>query len=239
MVQRPFYERDGTCQVYVLHPPGGVVGGDELELGATLGAGARALLTTPAASKIYASQRHRAQQRQRFSIAAGASLEWLPQETIVYDGARFHGELSVELAPGAHFSGWEITCVGRDAHGFRSGEYSQRWLLSRGERPLWGERAAFRGDDPFLTAAWGLAGRPVMGTFVSTGADPSLADTIREELDGSDESWTSVTCMRDVLVARYLGYSAETAKRAFARAWAHVRRSTQGRSAEAPRIWAT
>ena len=86
VVQRPFYpEPNGTCHLYVLHPPGGVVGGDRLSVDVRLARGAaRALLTTPAAAKFYRTQGLRAAQRLHMRVGAGSRLEWLPQENIVY-----------------------------------------------------------------------------------------------------------------------------------------------------------
>jgi urease accessory protein len=239
MVQRPFYEPDGTCQVYVLHPPGGVVGGDQLSLASELGAGARALLTTPAASKFYRSDSERARQAQRFRVGPGATLEWLPQETILFDGCRVDSEVDVELAPDAHFTGWEIVCLGRDERGLTQGTYSQRWRVSRAERVIWAERGDWAGGEEPLVAPWGLAGRRVFGTLVSTGGSDALVEAIREALEPSAEDWLGVTRLRDVLVARYLGYSAEVAKRLFAQVWALVRQDLSGRHAMCPRVWAT
>ena len=97
-VQRPFYPEGGSvCHVAILHPPGGVVGGDELRIDAALDAESRALLTTPAAGKFYRSAGPVARQTQRLTVAAGATLEWLPQENIVYSGARVHALTRVEL----------------------------------------------------------------------------------------------------------------------------------------------
>jgi urease accessory protein len=239
MVQRPFYEQDGTCQVYVLHPPGGVVGGDELSLECELGEGARALLTTPAASKFYRSEQRRARQLQRFRVARGATLEWLPQESILYDGSRLDTEVCVELGAGSHFTGWEIVCLGRDEHGLTHGAYSQRWRLSREARVIWAERGSWTGGAEILTAPWGLAGRRVLGTLVSTGGSARVVDAIRDAVRPDAEHWLSVTHLRDVLVARYLGYSAEVAKHLFARVWALLRQDLSGREAVYPRVWAT
>jgi urease accessory protein len=239
MVQRPFYEDNGTCQVYVLHPPGGVVGGDQLTLDCELQAGAHALLTTPAASKFYRSEQRECVQRQNFRVAPGATLEWLPQETILFDGSRLQSETRIELEPGAHFTGWEIVCLGRDERGFTQGTYSQRWRLLREQRVVWAERGAWTGGAEMLDAAWGLAGRRVLGTLVSTGSEPALVEAVRSAVQADGDDWFSVTALRDVLVARYLGYSAEIAKRLFAQVWALLRPGLSGRDAVCPRVWAT
>lgn len=250
LVQRAFHERDGGCQVYLLHPPGGVVGGDQLTTELELGGGARALLTTPAATKLYRSAAATAILEQRFELAEGAALEWLPQETIAYPGSRARAHTWVSLAPTSHFSGWEVICLGRDASGFNDGHLVQRWSIERTGTLLWSERAVLDSQSPLLWARWGLAGRPVLGTFIATGATAALVDEMREtmtevagqlpgELRAQREDWCSVSRLGEVLVCRYLGYSAEAARALFCRCWGLVRARVCSRAVEAPRIWAT
>jgi urease accessory protein len=108
VVQRPFYpEGPGVPHVYVLHPPGGVVGGDSLRVEVSVGPRAHALVTTPAATKVYRTRGPRATQVQRLTVAAHAALEWLPQETILHDGAAIDLDTTVVLADGARFIGLE------------------------------------------------------------------------------------------------------------------------------------
>lgn len=238
LVQRAFHEPDGGCQVYVIHPPGGVVGGDRLSTHAVLAPGARALLTTPAATKIYRSIGNEARIEQRFELGAGAVLEWLPQETIAYDGARACGRTHISLSPDAHFIGWEVLCLGRDASGFGRGRLVQACSMERGGTSLWSERAVFPGGGSMLTAPWGLAGRPVTGTLVATGAAPGLVEAARC-LEPSGADWYSATQLGEVLVCRYLGYSAEAAKRLFEKTWGILRDRVLAREAHPPRVWAT
>jgi urease accessory protein len=250
LVQRPFYEADGGCQVYLIHPPGGVVGGDQLALTLELGAGSRTLVTTPAATKIYASPAARSQLSQRCQLADSAFLELLPQETILYAGARAHAATVVLLGSGSQFVGWEVLCLGRDAAGFSTGEFVQQWHVERQGRLLWAERSLLEGGMPALRASWGLAGRSVVGTMLGTGAQNVSLEALRPETLcpgspcsetplGPGDDWLSVTRLGEVLVCRYLGYSAETAKRFFSAAWAVLRPSLSGRTAVHPRIWAT
>jgi urease accessory protein len=238
LVQRAFQEPDGGCQVYLVHPPGGVVGGDRLCGDFSLGSDARALITSPAAAKLYASAGPRALLEQTCSVGAGAVLELLPQETIVYDGAQAFAQTEVTLGAGAHFFGWDITCLGRDARGFASGRFEQVWRLSRQGRLLWTERACFEGGSAVLRAAWGLAGRPVLGMFVATGATPGHVDAVRQVLPESSRDWFSASQLGEVLVCRYLGYSAEVAKQSFCAAWAVLRERVSKRNAVVPRVWA-
>jgi urease accessory protein len=258
LVQRAFYEEDGGSQVYLIHPPGGVVGGDQLWLGAELGPAARALLTTPAATKIYRSRSETAELTQRCQLGDGAILELFPQETILYDGARAKSSTQVSLGLGAQFFGWEVLCLGRDVHGFAEGHFAQRWRIERQGRLLWSERTVLEGGSAVLQAPWGLAGRPVLGTLVCTGAEQVSLEALRLAIgapvsasgDTSEAipevsfpapnaDWQSVTRLGEVLVCRYLGYSAEAAKRSFSAVWTLLRPAVSGRKAVPPRVWAT
>jgi len=245
-VQRPFYpEGRACCHIYVLHPPGGLVAGDVLSVGAHVGQKAHALLTTPAAGKVYRSPNGReAVQRQRFVAAAGARLEWLPQETIVFDRAQAILDTRVELAADAAFIGWEILCLGRSAgqQPFAAGRCRQRLELWREGRPLALERTDVVGGGPLQAAPWGLGGQPVTATLLASPAPAAAAslDELRalgEQLPAEDRA--SVTVLEGVLVARYLGGSAERARAHFARLWSALRPEVIGRAPCPPRIWAT
>lgn len=225
--------------MYVLHPPGGIVGGDELRLELRAGDGARALVTTPAATKIYRSAGPTSRLTQSVRVATNGVLEWLPLETILYAGARARAETRVELARGSHFVGWDITCLGHDALGFPRGDFVQRWRLEREGQLLWSERVQLAGGSPLLDAAWGLAGRPVVGTLVGTGARAEHVERLRAATPQSDAHWSSVTRLGEVLICRYLGYSAEVAKSFLGAAWGVLREGVSGRRAHQPRVWAT
>ena len=242
-VQRPFYpEGDEVCHVYVLHPPGGVVGGDELEIAVEVNGAAAALLTTPAAGKFYRSDGRLARQRQSLRITASASLEWLPQETIVFDGANVAMATRVDLEGDARFIGWEILCLGRPGAGesFTHGTVSQSWEIRRDGAPLLIERAVYDRDGTALSAPWGLAGQPVCGSLVCVGDYPGAVDEIRAATAAlSGDGLFSVTQLAEVLVCRYLGPHSDEARRCFVRAWEILRLMSLRRAACVPRIWAT
>ncbi|CAN0465315.1 unnamed protein product, partial [Phaeothamnion confervicola] len=118
LVQRPFHPEAGdVCHAYLIHPPAGIVGGDELHLSVQVHSHAQVLLTTPAATRFYRSSALVSQLKQQFVVADHASLEWLPQENLLFDSARARIATSVHLAPHARFIGWEILCLGRPACG--------------------------------------------------------------------------------------------------------------------------
>lgn len=237
LVQRTFHPEGEVCHAYLIHPPGGVVGGDRLELALECRRGARALITTPAAGKFYRSAGGWAALQQRLAVAAGAALEWLPQEQIVFQGAKVDALTRVDLAVGAGFIGWEIACLGRPAsdEGFGDGMLRQRFELWRDGRPLLLERLRLQGGGPELSAAWGLGGASVLGTLVAVGADGAAEELAR----AAAGERAAVTRLGDVLVARYLGHGAERAREVFADVWAALRPVLFGREACAPRIWTT
>jgi len=243
VVQRPFHpEADGTCHVYVLHPPGGIVGGDVLELEVDVQPNAAALLTTPAATKFYRSAGRTAVAHQRLTVRAGGLLEWLPQETIAFGGALVSTVTEVTLEPGARFLGWEITCLGRpaSADAFVTGRLDQRLSLSEAGRPLVVDRLLTEGGGSLARGAWGWGGRTVYGCFVASGATRELTGALREAVrpDGAGELF-AVTEVGGACVCRYLGTSAARAREQLCRAWGVARESLQQKAACPPRIWAT
>jgi urease accessory protein len=233
VVQKPLYpEGDAVCHAIVVHPPAGIAGGDELELAARAGVGAHALLTTPGAGKWYRSGGPWASQALRFDV--DGALEWLPQETIVFEGARARLETEVRLAEGARYLGWEILCLGRTGSGerFGKGEVQLDTKLYRDGKLLWLERGRIEGGGALLDSPAGLQGRPVCGTLVASGAPFDVAAC--RAVEG-----VAVTQLPGVLLARYLGDSSEEAKRLFAQVWTALRPALFGRDAQPPRIWST
>jgi urease accessory protein len=242
-VQRPFHpEPSGACHVYVLHPPGGVVGGDQLALDVSVESGAHALLTTPAATKLYRSAGPRARVVQSLQVAGGARLEWLPHENIAFSAAHAALTTRVDLARGARFLGWEMLCLGRPASGevFERGEVAQRIEILVGGKLAYCERGSYAAGSEVLSAAWGLQGQPVTGTFVAAGVDVSEhADELRAVLGVEAPGLAAVSCMGELTVVRYLGPSTEQARGCFVRAWEVLRPRVLGVPTSAPRIWAT
>ncbi len=242
-IQRPFYpEGPGVCHAYVLHPPGGVVGGDTLHISARAQTGAHALLTTPAAGKFYRSSGATAHQVVNLCVQPNARLEWLPQETIVFAGAKADLLTRVDLTGDAEFLGWEILCLGRSAagEGFDHGNVRQRFEIWRENKPLLLERISIDGGGPLLTSPWGLRGFPVTASLIATGRDPGLASQVRDAVQTQDaQEYCSVTQLDDVVVCRYLGLHAAHARHRLSRAWEILRPMIVQRPACAPRIWFT
>ena len=234
VVQKTLHpEGPGVCHAIVVHPPGGIAGGDELALTATADARAHALLTTPGAGKWYRSTGVVAAQRLRFR--ADGVLEWLPRETIVFDGAIARLETEVELGESGAYLGWEVVCLGRTGSGERFARGSARLStrVTRGGRLLWVERGRIDGGGALLASPAVLAGHSVFGTLVATIESPA-----RELLDAC-RAQAPVTHLPGLLLARYLGDSSEEAFERFTRIWSLLRPSVAGRDAIPPRIWST
>jgi urease accessory protein len=242
VVQKPLYpEGRDICHAVIVHAPGGIAGGDELALDVRQGPASSVLLTTPAAGKWYKANGRESRQRLRFSLGPAARLEWLPQETVLYDEAAARMETVVELDAGAAFAGWEITCFGRRASGetFAHGSLRQSTRIVRDGRLLWNERAAFAAGDRLMRSPVGLGGRHVSGTMVvAAGTPPPEAlEACRALMPRDGEG--GVTALPDILAARYLGASAEHAKDYFESLRAVLRPWYAGRPAARPRLWAT
>lgn len=171
-LQRPLYpEGEAVCHSVLVHTAGGMVSSDRLTLDISLAPGSRALITTAAANKLYRSDGPTAHQQSQISLAADTCLEWFPQETIVFNGARFEQQTQVQLAPGAIWAGWEITRFGRSASGetFDTGCWRSRLEVWQQAQPLWLDRQFLVGGSATLASPHGLAGQPVVASFALLG----------------------------------------------------------------------
>lgn len=207
-----------------------------------VGTDAHALLTTPGAGKWYKANGAEASQHLDFQLQENAILEWLPQESIVYDAAQPAWYTNVNLAETSSYAGWEIICLGRQACGeqFRVGSLRQRLQIYRASRLIWGEHANLKGGDKLLTSPAGLRGCPVSATFVvAAGATSSqMLESCRAVLP-ADDGRVGVTALPEIFVGRYLGHSAQAARHYFEALWAVLRPLYAGVAAQRPRIWNT
>ena len=242
VVQRPLYpEGETVCHTILVHPPAGIAGGDRLALTLELGAHAHVLLTTPGAGKWYRSAGARGELVQRIRVAEGGVCEFLPQESIVFDGALGTLATEVELAGSAVFIGAEMLCLGRTGAGerFTRGGLALRTRISRDGRPLWLERGVLEGGSALLEAAVGLDGAPVSATLLvaAPACDAGLLEAWRaiEPVAGRG----AVTLLPGLLVARWLGPACEPGRAWLARLWGAARPAVAGRAMQVPRIWNT
>ena len=236
-VQRAFYPEDGLAHVYILHPPGGVVGGDELHITAHCAEQAQVLLTTPAAGKFYRSNGALARQTVHLHVADQASLEWLPQETLLFGGAQADLRLQVELSRQSRFIGWDMVCLGLPASGdrFEQGAARLRLRINREGRPLLIEN--LKADYEFAQSIWGLRGHPLLGALYAYPFPQSGLDNVRALWE--DQPGFGATLLDGLLVCRGIAPQAAALRAEFERAWRLLRPVVVGRPACPPRIWAT
>ena len=239
LVQRPFYpEGEAVCHVYLLHPPGGVVGGDILQLDVRVESSAHTLITMPGATKFYRSAGPQATLGQHFSLDDGARLEWLPQDTILFPGARARTETRFDLHGSARLTGWETLCLGRPVmhEAFDRGELVSRFAVYRDGQPLLHEHLRIQGGHLAK-----LAGQPLLSTLVFTPADENLLAQARALLQES-AAWlplAGATLLGDLLVVRLLGGDNERIQRLQQQLWAALRPAVMGLDPSPPRIWST
>ena len=242
-VQKALYpEGDLVCHAILLHPPGGIAGGDRLDIAIEVETGAHALLTTPGATKWYRSTGREASQSVGISIGHNSVCEWLPQESIFFESAHASNALTVDLQDGAVFCGWDVMCLGRTASGetFRAGQIRQHLRVSRGAKPLFEELGTIGGGGPLLDSPIGMAGYAVCATFILAGATAgrdALEFCRSAAVVGDGRS--GVSAMGDVLVARCLARTGEAARAYFLKIWEHLRPQYAKVPASVPRIWAT
>jgi urease accessory protein len=235
-VQRPFYADDGLCHLYLLHPPGGMVAGDRLTIEATLEAGCEALLTTPAAGKCYRSDDRVAEQMVRLTVGDQAALEWLPQETIIFDGARLRSEMRIELGEASRFIGWDMLAFGRPSAGemFNDGFVQAGWRVFKSGRPFHIERVLL--DAAAVRANWGLQGCSSCGTLFASPATAKTLEAVRDLI--GEAPGRGVTLIDDVLICRAIDARADRLRTFLQTVWAALRPEILQRAFVPPRIWA-
>lgn len=238
-VQLPLYPEGEVCHTCILHPPGGVVAGDQLEVELTAGKGSHALLTTPGATKFYRSGGKTACQHQHLTVNGGV-LEWFPQDNIIFPGAIADISTRIHLNNNARFIGWEVLCLGLPTRKelLSEGSLVSRLSLYRNDQPVFLERLAIVGVKD-LTSPAGLRGHPVVATFIASGADVSLLEDLRELQQSDQSNLLGFTLVDDLLIGRYLGDSTFEAREVFQKAWSRLRPALLGRPACPPRIWST
>lgn len=239
-------EGAATCHNVLVHPPGGLVGGDTLEIDVTVGAGAHALITTPGATRFYRSAGEPAVQRTRLRLAPGARLEWLPLEAILYNGCLAQNHLSFELAAGAELMAWDVTALGLPHADqlFVRGRYTQHIELPG----VWLERGVVdAADTRLLNSPLGLAGQHCMASlFFASG---SAIERARRELALASARQVlqahalqpragATSANPQVLVLRVLAMDVESALDLLKKVWAAWRQTLWQRSAPKPRSWA-
>lgn len=256
-VQKAFYpEGRNTAHCYLLHPPAGIVSGDELDITITAEKAAHALITTPGANRFYRAREDLSigttKQLQTTScvLYEKAILENLPLETIVYPGADGYNTVDVHLCNSSVYLGWDISCLGLPSseQPFTHGQYTQLNRIFIDKQMQYHDRICISDQNQLLHAQAGLAYNTVFGTFTAYCPEQQLnkperielVEQMREKIISLDaEKRISITDLRGLIVIRYLGSHAEHCKSLFIELWQLIRPAYIGIPGVAPRIWHT
>ena len=247
ILQSLYPEGDAVCHNVLVHPPGGLVGGDTLDIDIEAADGSHGLITTPGASRFYRSEGDLALQRTHIRLEAGARLEWLPLEAICYSGCRAENRLSIEAAPGAELIGWDVTALGLPNAGqpFERGIYLQHIEVPG----VWLERGRIdAADQRLLQSPIGLGGQRCLASLFFVAGSPiararrdALLAHARTLLDASPlaESAGATSPHAEVVVLRVLAPVVEPAMQLLRQVWQAWRAELWRLPAATPRIWST
>ena len=239
-IQRPFYPEGDLCHLYLLHPPGGIVGGDQLSIEVNTDSNSSSLLTTPGATKVYRTSDHKHSTiNQNFIVAEDSSFEWLPMETIVFPGANSQFSSKLLLSGNARVAAWEVYCLGRPAinESFDFGSLNFSLELWRDGMPILLDKLMI--DKTELESVVGLRGFPVFGTFIISKTNKKVLETVRTMMIETDSCVTGVTQIEDIIIVRSLAKKTYLMQDLFKKIWQTVRPLVFNREATIPRIWAT
>jgi urease accessory protein len=236
--------RDVTLAV-LLTTSGGLVAGDRLTISATVEDGAAAHVTAAAAEKIYRSTGATTAVTQHLAVADRAWFEYLPPETILFDGARLRRDTRIELAPGAGFLGGGILVFGRQARGERltHGLVNECWEVWRNGALAWGD-ALHLNDNIAATLADPacFAGAAACATLILAppAGDPgAFLDGARavQARGATPGLQAGATIVGGLLIARWLAVDALPLRRAYAELACHLRETAMGLPPRLPRLW--
>ena len=241
-------EKTGVCHAIIVHPPAGIAGGDHLTFEISVDAAAHALVTTPGAGKWYKTNGKKAFQYINIQVESEAIFEWLPQETMLFDGANANSETCIQLAQSASLIAWDMLVLGRQARHekFSHGYYKNQFKLLRNNQLLVADTLFFQGGDRFLSSCLGMNHHVVLGNFWAVPPEKLREHVVLDEhimllRELIVRTGISVTLSRldDVICARYLGDDVRECHDAFAALRARLRKYWFDLEEEFPRIWRT
>lgn len=250
-VQKAFYPEGPECaHTYLLHPPGGLVSGDELSIEINLEPSSHALITMPGAGRVYRARDNRKAQTQylNVSIGADAALEWLPLETILFPNANANMSTSFELESGARLITWEITCFGLPANQetFAQGDCKQRLQIKYEGRLVFNDALIVESDSEspsMLEGNAALRGHAVHGMMIAgpfAEESTSLLDALNDIAEQcAPGSMLAVSHTGQFICLRFLGECTEYARKLFTQCWLLLRPALLDKPAVPPRIWLT
>ena len=242
-LQTPFYpENDHICHSVIIHTAGGIVGGDRLVQNINLEENCHALITTPAAAKIYKTNGLTATQSTQITIASNSILEFLPQENIIFKGAKYQQNFQVLLGENSRFCTWEINRFGRTARGekFNQGDWQSSYEVIQNGKLIWIDHQRLEGSDEICTSLNGLNNYAISATFYWLGDDipdelvSQCRDLISQVIDRGE---AGVTTLTKGMLCRYRGNSSTEVKRWFLQVWGILRRHFLNKDKIVSRIW--
>jgi len=240
----PIPEAGDPIEAAIVTTSGGLVGGDRIDVAIRVDRAARAHVTASAAEKIYRSTGATTVVRQSLAVADGAALEFLPPETILFEGARLQRETAVEIGNGGAFLGGDIMVFGRRARGehFTKGLLRTVWEVRQQGRLVWGDALHLDGDIAGVVdnpACFGGAAGFATLMLAPAGNDPQkFVDGARGVQAAAPEGVRAgVTAVAGLVVARWLAADAALLRRAYADLACHLRCEAMGLPCRLPRIW--
>ena len=239
--QRSFVASDGAAHAYVLHPPGGIAGGDSLDLEVDVHPGARGVVTTPAAQKFYRSNGSTATAAQTIDVAADASLDFVPLESILFDGADVRVNTTLDLHGSSRCTWWDLITLGRHFSGeaFTSGALDQTVRVRIDEKLVLFDRLRFAANDIFSSARWGLGGFRALGSLILYPGDEDDVDRVRALADGTGTFEAGVSLLDGLLIVRARAHQIRFIAELFTGIRATSFRGTVAEQWVSPRIWNT
>ena len=238
-------EGDQICHNVLVHPPGGLVGGDTLDMKVSVGTGAHGLVSTPGATRFYKSGGHAALQQIVAHLAEGARLEWLPLEAIAYNDCEATNRAIFHLAPGAELMTWDVTALGMPSsdQAFTQGHFQQHLEIPG----VWLERGTLHGNDTrWLNSPLGLAGQKCFASLVFACGSPIAAARVEAALEAARhlieahplKMQAGITCAHpQVIVLRVMSPLVEPSMDLLKQVWAAWRHTLWQLPSEPPRIW--
>ena len=247
ILQSLYPEGHAVCHNVLVHPPGGLVGGDTLDLAVDVAPGAHGLLTTPGATRFYRSEAAPALQHTTIHVAAQGRMEWLPLESIAYSGCMAENRLTLKLEPGAELLGWDVTALGLPlaAKPFEAGYFCQHLEMPG----VWLERANIKAIDTLLlNSPLGLAGHRCFATLFFVSGSKLTRQRRQEALDEARRVIQShPLCATagatspdgQVVLVRVLAPVVEPAMALLRHVWQAWRHQLRQMDTTSPRVWST
>jgi urease accessory protein len=246
VVQKTLYpEGPGICHAVIIHPPGGIAGGDNLFVRIEVETNGCAVITTPAATKWYKAAGRSSRQEVTLRLGAHSALDWLPQENLFFNAACVQSSFKLEIDPTASAIGWDMALLGRQASGEKwdTGTIcSSTEICNSDGTPLWIEQALLKGSDPLLKSPQGLAGFKALGTLwaIGQGSTPAIAAELNSQLPFEPALRAGATCLPGgVLLLRSLSTEVELLRGLMMDCWALLRPAILGFASNRLRLWAT